>query len=139
MFLLPLDGPGSAVQTYDNVHQFGLNRSFADSGLWCSFHTTLYLDPASSVIDPIPGSGYYPAAFHLLAAFLVDMFGCGVNVSANAVLFAFTAFVLPIETFVFLRVLCNGDLTSTLFGAPFLLRCRPFLGYWLITGLCIPI
>ena len=58
MFLLPLDGPGSAVQTYDNVHQFGLIRSFADSGLWCSFHTTLYLDPTSSAIDPIPGSGY---------------------------------------------------------------------------------
>lgn len=134
MFLLPLDGPGSAVQTYDNVHQFGLIRSFADSGFWCSFHTTLYLDPASSVIDPIPGSGYYPAAFHLLAAFLVDMFGCGVNVSANAVLFAFTAFVLPVETFVFLRVLCNGDLTSTLFGAPLFAALPSFpwllVDYW---------
>lgn len=134
MFLLPLDGPGSAVQTYDNVHQFGLIRSFADSGFWCSFHTTLYLDPASSVIDPIPGSGYYPAAFHLLSAFLVDMFGCGVNVSANAVLFSFTAFVLPVETFVFLRVLCNGDLTSTLFGAPFFAALPSFpwllVDYW---------
>lgn len=134
MFLLPLDGPGSAVQTYDNVHQFGLIRSFADSGLWCSFHTTLYLDPASSAIDPIPGSGYYPAAFHLLAAFLVDMFGCGVNVSANAVLFSFTAFVLPVETFVFLRVLFNGDLTSAVFGAPFFAALPSFpwllVDYW---------
>lgn len=134
MFLLPLDGPGSAVQTYDNVHQFGLIRSFADSGFWCSFHTTLYLDPVSSVIDPIPGSGYYPAAFHLLAAFLVDMFGCGVNVSANAVLFSFTAFVLPVETFVFLRILFNGDLTSTVFGVPFFAALPSFpwllVDYW---------
>lgn len=134
MFLLPLDGPGSAVQTYDNVHQFGLIRSFVDSGAWCPIHTSLYLDPASSIIDPVPGSGYYPAAFHVLAAFVVSLFGCGVNVAANAVLFSFVAFVLPVEVFALLRVLFNGDLRRTAFGAPFfaVLPSFPWLlvDYW---------
>lgn len=63
MFLLPLDGPDSTVQTYDNVHQFGLIRSFVDSGSWCTVHTSSYLNPASAEIDPIPGEGYYPPPF----------------------------------------------------------------------------
>lgn len=134
MFLLPLDGPGSAVETYDNVHQFGLIRSFADSGVWCSMHTSLYLDPPSSAVDPIPGSGYYPAAFHVLVAFIIDAFGCGVNVAANAVLFSFVAFVLPVEVFVLLRVLFNGNLQRTAFGAPFFVALPSFpwllVDYW---------
>lgn len=134
MFLLPLDGPGSAVETYDNVHQFGLIRSFVDSGVWCSVHTSLYLDPSSASVDPVPGSGYYPAAFHILAAFIVDAFGCEINVAANVVLFVFVALVFPAEIFVFLRVLFNGDLRRTAFGAPFfaLLPSFPWLlvDYW---------
>lgn len=43
VFVLPLDGPASSVQTYDNVHHFASVRSFSDSGMWSSLHVSSFL------------------------------------------------------------------------------------------------
>ena len=53
-FVLPLDGPASSVQTYDNVHHFASVRSFSDSGMWSSLHVSSYLDVSDPAANPLP-------------------------------------------------------------------------------------
>ena len=123
VFVLPLNGPASAAQTYDHVHHFALVRSFADSGAWSSLHTPAYLagDPAAT---PFPGASYYPAGWHVLCACLVDTLGIEVSLAANAINFLLVAAVFPLNVALLIRFLFPGNRMVAILGA----FCAPAVG-----------
>ena len=103
VYLLPLDGPESIVQTYDNVFHYNITESFIESGIWSVLGVGYYLaDPA---IDPFPGVGFYPAGWHMLAAFASSALQTSAPLAANAANFAFCSIVFPVSLFSLLRAL----------------------------------
>lgn len=66
-YVLPLDGPESIVQTYDNVFHYNVIESFMQSGSWSTLSVDAYL--RNQAFDPFPGTGFYPAGWHLISAF----------------------------------------------------------------------
>ena len=59
LYVLPLDGPESIIQTYDNVFHYNVIQSFVESGAWSTINVDAYL--AGQAFDPFPGAGFYPA------------------------------------------------------------------------------
>lgn len=95
VFVVSLNGADSFVPTFDNVHHYNLVQSFLDSGNWSSLSTSSYPvndDPSAS---PMPGSSYYPAAWHLMCALLGSALSVSVSLAANAVNFAMAAMMFP--------------------------------------------
>ncbi len=117
VFVLPLDGPASSVQTYDNVHHFASVRSFSDSGMWSSLHVSSYLDVSDPAANPLPGTGYYPSGWHIVCSMVVSALGVEVALAVNAVNFLFAAIVFPLGMAFLMKVLFSGDRAIALIGA----------------------
>lgn len=116
-FVLPLDGPDSSVQTYDNVHHFALVQSFAESGDWSALNTSAYLSVSGDHANPLPGTAYYPAGWHLLCAMLVDALGIEVSLAVNAINFLLVAAVFPAGMALLMRILFPSNRAVALLGA----------------------
>lgn len=86
-YLGTLDGADSFVQDSDNSWHLALIRSFADSGNMSLLQTSLFYDLQNTVYNTVmpTGGSFYPAAWHLLAALLVNIFPAPVTVAANAI------------------------------------------------------
>lgn len=134
IFLVPLGTPDAYVESFDNVHHLGQVRAFADSGYWSSLGNTLYLGVDAS-IDPFTYGGFYPSAWHVLAAAVLQMTGVYVACAMNAINAALLGVVLPLSTFAFMRVafrtrpsvIAWGSIFSSVFasGACFFLVWGP--------------
>lgn len=111
------DGAFSSVQTYDNIFHYGLVRSYAESGLWSVFDASLYLEPAADAINPVPGDGYYPAAWHILAVLMVDSLSVPVSLAVNATNFVFSSVVFPLGMFPLMARLFSDKPVAVLAGA----------------------
>lgn len=84
-YVSTLNGADSFAPTYDNVFHYSLIRSFVDSSDWSALHASAY--PLIAQVQewaPLPGGGYYPAAWHLLCALAVDAVSVPVPLAANA-------------------------------------------------------
>ena len=117
VFVLPLDGPASSVQTYDNVHHFASVRSFSDSGMWSSLHVSSYLGVSDPAANPLPGTGYYPSGWYIVCSMVVSALGVEVALAVNAVNFLFAAIVFPLSMAFLMKVLFSGDRAIALIGA----------------------
>lgn len=116
-FLLPLDGPSSSVQTYDNVFHFGLVRSFLESGSWSTFDTSLYLNEAIKDIAPISDAAYYPAAWHTVVSLVVSATDCSIGMAANAANFVITCIVYPLAWWALIDRIFRGHSIAHIVGA----------------------
>lgn len=102
-FVGNMGAPDAMFQAYDNMfHSAGL-RNFAESGNWSSLETCYFIGE-QALIDPIPSSGFYPAAWHALAAQLISCTGISVALAENVVNFAMSFVVFPASVFFFARV-----------------------------------
>ncbi|OUP10065.1 DUF6541 family protein [Collinsella sp. An2] len=129
MYLLPLDGPTSSVQTYDNVFHYGLIKSFSDSGSWSIIKTSLYLsEPSSSV--PMQDVAYYPAAWHLLCSLAISMADISVGMAANVVNFFFVSVVYPLGMLALIHSMFNGSRSVVLLGS--LVTCAFSVFPWMM-------
>ncbi len=105
LFVLPLDGPSSFNQDADNTWHLSLIRSFAETGDMSSIGASLFKDSDLQVsVMPTVGS-FYPSAWHMLAALVLNMLSISVPMSANATLFVFLSLVWPISCSYFVSVL----------------------------------
>lgn len=123
-YVKSLDGPDSFVQTYDNVFHYGNVQSFLMSGNWSVLHCTLYPEGYGADVAPIPGDGYYPAAWHLIVALVASTLGASVPLAANAVNFILVGVVFPSGAMLLLRSLFGnnrvvkmGALATMVFGS----------------------
>lgn len=120
-----LSSPDSFVQEFDNIHHLGQIRTFVESGNWSALTSSLYAAGPDAQVNPLPGSGFYPTAWHTLAALLVSALGVTVPLAANAVNFLFVGVVFPVSMFALMRfVFCKrpgivafGSLTTLAFSA----------------------
>ncbi len=103
-YVIPLDGPSSFVQDSDNSFHLSLIRSFAESGNWSSLSVSVYAGMGANLIAP-SGGGFYPAAWHALAAFVCDMAGGDPCIAANVVNFAMLCIVFPFSSLLLFSVL----------------------------------
>lgn len=85
MYILPMNGPESFVQTYDNVFHYNTVESFIQSGHWSILHVDAYLTSEALEIDPLPGSSFYPAGWHILTALIASIVNVSVPLAANSV------------------------------------------------------
>lgn len=116
VFVWNLDGADSFVQEYDNVHHLAAIQTFASSGDWSSLSSAFYPEDQSS-IDPIPSSGFYPSAWHEVAALMVNALGANVAVSANASNSLFVMCVFSFGVFLLMRSLFPRQLGVRACGA----------------------
>lgn len=118
IFVSGLDGPASQIQAWDNVCHFNLLRSMAESGNWSSLSTTYYPAVDGVQVGPFAsGNGFYPAAWHLLGAFLVDALGVPVTLAANVVISVGIAVVYPLGMCLLLAVVFSRRPRTVAFGA----------------------
>lgn len=117
VFILPLDGPGSFVQTYDNVHQYGTARTFLISGDWSPFNSSLYSVPSGEapVLDVV--NAFYPSGWHTVVAVLASLTGLSLSLCANAFNFVVLAVIFPIAAASFIACIFNRDREKVLLGA----------------------
>ena len=96
IFFAFIGDPEYFAPTYDNVFHYNTIKSFSDSGVWSCLQVTAYpvgVTPESA--SPFLGSGYYPAAWHLLCAIAVTTCSAPVAVAANAVNYVMAALFYP--------------------------------------------
>lgn len=112
IFLKSLDGPGSILQEWDNVHHLARIQTMASTGNFSSFASTYYDDVSSSALSPLLSSGqgaFYPSVFHLLAALAVNLLGANAVIAENAVLALFCGVVFPAAVFSFMQVIFGSS------------------------------
>ena len=134
MYIKPLDGPSSAVQTYDNVHHFALTRSFYNSGEWSILRTSPYLELDSPQVASIASIGFYPAAWNVLCVLVLSATGCAMSIAVNALNFVLAAIVYPLTMLLFIDRLFRSSYSARLMGslAPCAIGVFPWmlLDYW---------
>lgn len=133
VFIGNMDSTDWFLQEFDNGHHLGAIRTFAESGVWSSLETSMYLQPSDIALDPQPGSGFYPSAWHTVAAFMVDLTGVTVAQAANATNFLFSGIVFATSSFAFMKVLFPNSNGMVAIGAPLTFAFAAFpwkLLYW---------
>ena len=115
IFVSVIDVDLSFMQAWDNAWHISLIRTFLDTGVYSPLVTTAYPDSAS----PLDGStsSFYPAAWHLIAAMIVDLTQCPITLSANAVNYVFATVVYPSGVYVLLSVLFGNDTKKLFWGS----------------------
>lgn len=123
-----LDGAASFPQDSDNTWHLALIQSFVQSGDLSILDSTLYHDFRQFDIAPIVpiGGGFYPAAWHVLAALCVQQFGVPVSLAANSVNLVFLVLVFPSCMWYFFRMLFPKKATIIALGS---ILCLGFVAY----------
>lgn len=117
-YILPLNGPESFAQIYDNAFHLNLIHAFTESQRYSFLQAAT--SPAAA-LAPFDQIVYYPAAWHVVAALGADLMGLSAACAENVANVVFVALVFPLGMYWFL---------AGLFGDR---KC------WLaICGLCIP-
>lgn len=102
IYVIPLDGPYSFAQDSDNSFHLSLVESFVNSGDYSALSVTLYHDIDASSIVSVAG-GYYPAAWHLLAAFVASTFHQNAAFASNVVNYVILLYVFPSGVLLFMQ------------------------------------
>ena len=119
IFIRTLDGPESFNQGPDNAWHLGLIRTFADTESYSPLHASLYSGAGFSApggTDASVGS-FYPSAWHLISAFVVQAMNVSAPLAANAVLTVLLVISFPCSIFYFIRQLFGDDFQLRLAGA----------------------
>ena len=117
IYLSALPALNSVPEDYDNIFHFNLVRSFVDSGSWSLLNSSIYLDTAGVYPAPFSAEGkYYPAAWHVLCALPVSIFGADVGIVANALNLVLIVCAFAPAMFVFLSCLFKSDQAKLALG-----------------------
>ena len=81
---------GTLIAGFDSVFHVNLIRVFTDTHLYSPLKVSLY---SGSEIVPISGEGFYPAAWHLICSFVLQLSHAKETIVINAVNFVFVSLV----------------------------------------------
>lgn len=93
LFIMPLNGPESFVQEFDNAYHLNVIQAFVESGRFSILQATTFPTLPLQVGGDL---SYYPAAWHILCALSADALSVSVAMSENIVNAALLAFVYPV-------------------------------------------
>ena len=124
-FIKPLDGPESFTPSTDMCNHLNLIARFVNTGNWSMLHASIYEDVSQAAM---PGSGFYPAGWHVLACLLVSCLGVSAPLAANAVNCVLIAFTIPTSSYLFVRSTLSDKLLALRLGAifPLAFGCFPW-------------
>ena len=126
VFVANLGAPDAFFSNYDNQTHLNLIRSFLDSGNWSSLHPSRYLASSLMQIPYFPQQGFYPAAWHDMAALVCLVTGASITVASNALAATCGAIVFPVGMFLLMRALFPENRLAVLAGA---IVCVSFATY----------
>ena len=89
MFLSAIDGVDSFARKDDTTVHLSVVRSFLDTGTYSTLHCNAFLGQGSE-------GGYYPSAWHVIAAIGASCIGNSVTIATNATTLVFMVAVLPL-------------------------------------------
>ena len=116
VFLHAMGDPASFSRNDDTTVHLSVVRGFLDSGTYSTLNVTKYLDLGEA-------GGYYPAAWHVVAAVVASFVGNEVALATNAMILVTCTVVLPLGVLCLMRalfpdnklVVCGGSLFSAAF------------------------
>lgn len=117
LFVSRLDDAAQLFQAYDLTHHLNAIRAMVDSGKFTSLGVSPYLTAPDAAIAPVDYSSFYPSAWHVTCAIVVQMTGVSVPVVINASMFVFVGVVFPLAMSAFLASVFPGERHLVLFGA----------------------
>lgn len=117
VFLHAMGDPASFSRNDDTTVHLSVVRGFLDSGTYSTLNVTKYLDLGEA-------GGYYPAAWHVVAAVVASFVGNEVALATNAMILVTCTVVLPLGVLCLMRalfpdnklVVCGGSLFSAAFA-----------------------
>ena len=125
MYVLPLDGPSSFAQDSDNSFHLAAIRSFVDTGDYSTLNVGLYQDMhLSSIVST--SSGFYPAAWHMLAALVASFSSQDVAFAANVTNYVMLLAIFPFSMLFFLKTLFPNKIRLVAAGAAVLFAFNGF-------------
>ena len=133
-----LADPNSFSQAYDNIYHLGVVRGFVETGNWSPFSATLYISASDSAINPLPGSGFYPTAWHCVSSLIVSACGVSIQLAANATNYLFIAIVLPLGSLVLMRSIFSDNTAVIRWGSVCVLAFSGFPWMLLFFGPLYP-
>lgn len=129
MFIKPLDGADSFYCRADNATHLNMVRYFVESGQWSSIGAT------TGTIAFIPGSaGFYPSAWHDLAALVCTLASSDPIVAINATNAVICGLVYPTSMWAFLTCLFPKSKLHIAVGAVASMSVACFPWTFLIKG-----
>lgn len=130
-FVVPLEGPDSYVQLYDNAFHINLVKTFSDISRYSIVQATL---SPSLPLAPLSDITFYPAAWHVVAALVSNVVDASPAMAENAVNFVFAAWVYPLSALYFLSVVFKDDSRIIPFGSIVVLAFAAFPWGFLAVG-----
>lgn len=117
LFVSRLHEPNELFQAYDLTQHLNTIRAMADSGRFSSIGVSPYLTAADQAIAPVDYTTFYPSAWHVICALVVQ--ACGISAPAiiNVSMFVFTGIVFPLAMCAFMRLIFPDERRVVLFGA----------------------
>lgn len=133
LFVRGIGLPDNFLQVYDNSFHLSVVQSMKHASSYSILSIGSYLEASSKVFSPNASAGFYPAAWHIVAALVARAFDISVMASINLTNFVFVAFVLPLGVQSLIAVLTKGDVQKGICAAVVTLAAIAFpwtLLYW---------
>ena len=133
LFVRGIGLPDNFLQVYDNSFHLSVVQSMKHASSYSILSIGSYLEAGSKVFSPNASAGFYPAAWHIVAALVARAFDISVMASINLTNFVFVAFVLPLGVQSLIAVLTKGDVQKGICAAVVTLGAIAFpwtLLYW---------
>lgn len=114
-----LGDPNSFAQIFDNGAHLNQIRSYAESGFYSVFHSSVYLDGTTSGCAPVDDTGlsFYPAAWHVVGALSCNALSVPAAIAENAANYVFAGIVFPSAVYLLMSFVFEGDKKAIVCGA----------------------
>lgn len=146
-YVLPLNGPGASIQTYDNVFHYNVIQSFDDTQLWNVLFPSAQQGVVPAQASLIYAPAFYPAAWHLICGLIMNILSIPTAVAVNATTLVFIAPVFGWGMLALLRFLFPNKDNVVIAGSLAVYAASAFpwslIQYWslypnAISFLCLP-
>lgn len=117
LFVSRIGDADQLFQAYDLTHHLNTIQAIADSGRFSSFGVGPYLTAADQAIAPVSYATFYPSAYHVVCALVVQATGATVPVVINASMFVYAGVVFPLAMAGLMSAVFPGERRTVLFGA----------------------
>ncbi len=133
LFLRGIGLPDNFLQVYDNSFHLSVIQSMKHASSYSILSVGSYLEAGSEAFSPNASTGFYPAAWHIIAALVARAFDISVMAAINLTNFVFVAFVLPLGIQSLIAVITKDDVQKGICAAVVMLAAIAFpwtLLYW---------
>lgn len=117
LVLSRIGGSDAFYQSYDVTRHLNAIQAFADSGHFSSIGTSYYMTEADQAIAPWSYASFYPSAWHITCALLIQATGVTVPQAINASIFVICGIVFPLGMALLFNHLFPHQRRKLFFGA----------------------